>query len=148
MAHKQLHTDASHDQKNPERRGGHCGGSLAAEHFWIVGFPLEYPHWVVFSQFTVQHNLTKGASASSSSTSPVSSRKESIMKTVGIVLLIVGLVMTLYSGFSYVTKEKVVDLGELEITADNQHNVNWQPYVGLGIAVVGGVILLLGRKKS
>lgn len=70
------------------------------------------------------------------------------MKTVGIVLLIVGLVMTLYSGFSYVTKEKVVDLGELEITADNQHNVNWQPYVGLGIAVVGGVILLLGRKKS
>jgi hypothetical protein len=69
------------------------------------------------------------------------------MKNVGIILLIVGLVMSLYTGFTYVTKEKVVDIGELEITADNQHRVNWQPYVGLGIAVVGGVVLLLSRKK-
>lgn len=70
------------------------------------------------------------------------------MKTIGIILLIAGLLMTLYSGFTYVTKEKVVDLGEIEITTDNQHTVNWQPYVGLGVAVVGGVVLLLGRKKS
>lgn len=70
------------------------------------------------------------------------------MKNVGIILLIVGLVMSLYTGFTYVTKEKIVDIGELEITADNQHNVNWQPYVGIGIAIVGGVIFLLGRKKT
>jgi hypothetical protein len=70
------------------------------------------------------------------------------MKNVGIILLIVGLVMSLYTGFTYVTKEKIVDIGELEITADNQHNVNWQPYVGIGIAVVGGVLFLLGRKKT
>ncbi len=70
------------------------------------------------------------------------------MKTVGIILLIAGLVMSLYTGFTYVTKEKVVDLGELEITADKQHTVNWQPYVGLGMAVVGAGLLILGRKKS
>ena len=70
------------------------------------------------------------------------------MKTVGIILLIAGLVMALYTGFSYVTKEKVVDLGGLEITADKQHTVNWQPYVGVGMAVVGAGILFLGRKKS
>jgi len=70
------------------------------------------------------------------------------MKTVGIIILIVGLVMTLYTGFTYVTKEKVVDLGNLEITTDNQHSVQWQPYVGIGAMVIGGAILLLGRKKS
>jgi hypothetical protein len=70
------------------------------------------------------------------------------VKTAGIVILIVGLFMTLYTGFTYVTKEKVVDLGELEITKDNQHSVNWQPYVGIGIMVVGGVVLIFGRKKS
>jgi hypothetical protein len=70
------------------------------------------------------------------------------VKTAGIVILIVGLFMTLYTGFTYVTKEKVVDLGELEITKDNQHSVNWQPYVGVGVMVIGGTLLLLGRKKS
>jgi membrane-associated HD superfamily phosphohydrolase len=70
------------------------------------------------------------------------------MKTAGIIILIVGLLMTLYTGFTYVTKEKVVDLGELEITKNNQHTVNWQPYVGIGIMVIGGVVLIFGRKKS
>ena len=70
------------------------------------------------------------------------------MKTAGIIIFFIGLLMTLYTGFTYVTKEKVVDLGELEITADKQHTVNWQPYVGLGMAVVGAGILILGRKKS
>jgi hypothetical protein len=69
------------------------------------------------------------------------------MKTAGIILLVVGLVMTLYTGFTYVTKEKVVDVGPLEITADDQHSVQWQPYIGIGLMVVGGAALLLGRKK-
>jgi len=69
------------------------------------------------------------------------------MKAVGIVLLIVGLLMTVYSGFTYVTKEKVVDLGGIEITNDDEHTVNWQPYVGVGTMVIGGAVLLLGRKK-
>jgi len=69
------------------------------------------------------------------------------MKQAGIIILIVGLLMTLYTGFTYVTKEKVVDLGNLEVTTDNQHTVNWQPYVGLGVMAVGAVVLILGRKK-
>jgi uncharacterized membrane protein YidH (DUF202 family) len=70
------------------------------------------------------------------------------MKTAGIIIIIVGLLMTLYTGFTYVTKEKVVDLGELEITKDNEHNVRWQPYLGIGMIVIGGVVLILDRKKS
>ncbi|MGD0591964.1 MAG: hypothetical protein ABSA44_14385 [Bacteroidota bacterium] len=69
------------------------------------------------------------------------------MKTAGIII-IVGLLMTLYTGFSYITKEKVVDMGKLEITKDNQHNVHWQPYLGIGMMVIGGVVLILDRKKS
>jgi hypothetical protein len=69
------------------------------------------------------------------------------MKTAGIIILIIGLLMTIYTGFTYVTKEKVVDLGELEITKDNHHTVNWQPYAGIGMMVIGVVVLILGRKK-
>ena len=64
------------------------------------------------------------------------------MKTAGVIIIIVGLLMTLYTGFTYVTKEKVVDLGELEITKDNEHNL------GIGMIVIGGVVLILDRKKS
>jgi hypothetical protein len=70
------------------------------------------------------------------------------MKTAGLIILLAGLLMTLYTGFTYVTKEKVVDLGELEITKADQHTVNWQPYVGIGVMVIGGVLFMLGRKKS
>ncbi len=70
------------------------------------------------------------------------------MKKAGIVILLVGLVMTLYTGFTYMTKEKVVDLGALEITRDKEHVVNWQPYVGIAIMAIGAGVLLLGRKGS
>ena len=70
------------------------------------------------------------------------------MKQTGIILLILGLIMTVYTGFSYITKDKVVDLGGLEITKDNHHDVNWQPYMGIGVMIIGGVILVLDRKKT
>ena len=70
------------------------------------------------------------------------------MKNLGIILLVVGILMTMYSGFNYVTKEKVVDLGPIEITKDNQHAVVWQPYVGIGAIVIGGILFLSARKRS
>jgi hypothetical protein len=77
-----------------------------------------------------------------------SKKGSSIMKTAGIILLIVGLLMTLYTGFTYVTKEKVLDVAGLELTRDDHHSISWQPYVGLGAMVIGGVIFVLGRKQS
>ena len=71
-----------------------------------------------------------------------------MIKTAGLSILLAGLLMTLYTGFTYVTKEKVVDLGELEITKDDQHTVIWQPYVGIGVMVIDDVLFMLGRKKS
>lgn len=70
------------------------------------------------------------------------------MKPAGIVILILGLLMTLYSGVTYVTRETVVDMGPLHVTTDNQHTMNWQPFVGIGLMVVGGATLFLGRKGS
>jgi hypothetical protein len=70
------------------------------------------------------------------------------MKIAGAIIFILGLLMTIYTGFTYVTKEKVVDLGELEITKDKEHAVNWQPYVGIATMIVGGVVFTFGRKKT
>lgn len=69
------------------------------------------------------------------------------MKTAGMVLLVLGLVMTLYTGYTYVTREKVLEIGSLEITKDNEHTVQWEPYVGIATAVIGGALLLYSRQK-
>ena len=70
------------------------------------------------------------------------------MKKAGIIILLVGLLMTIYTGFTYFTREKVVDIGKLEITKENRHRVNWQPYVGIGLMIIGGVVLVLGVNRK
>ena len=61
--------------------------------------------------------------------------------------MVIGLAMTLYTGFNYVTREKVVDIGGIEITADKDKSITWGPFVGIGVIVIGGVVFLAGRKK-
>ncbi len=63
------------------------------------------------------------------------------MKTAGIVLLVAGILLTIYSTFTFFTKEKVVDLGKVEISRDKKHTVNWSPFVGIGLIAVGGLLL-------
>jgi hypothetical protein len=69
------------------------------------------------------------------------------MKTAGIIIFTIELLKTIYTGFTNVTEEKVLNLEEIEIIHDQQHTVNWQPYLGIGMVVIGG-FLMLGRKKS
>jgi len=70
-----------------------------------------------------------------------------MQKTIGIFLLVVGIVMLIWTGFSYTKKEKVVDAGPIHISADKEKSVNWPPYAG-GILVIGGIALLLTNKKG
>ena len=69
------------------------------------------------------------------------------MKRAGIAIIIVGLLFTVFTGFNFFTKKKVVELGNLQISTSQPHRVNWSPYVGVGIMIVGGAILIFGSKK-
>ncbi|HEY6901343.1 MAG TPA: hypothetical protein VI233_11890 [Puia sp.] len=69
-------------------------------------------------------------------------------KTLGVVFLVVGVVMVIWTGFSFTRREKVVDAGPLHISADKEHTVNWPPYAGGFIAVVGLVLLVVPERKS
>lgn len=69
-------------------------------------------------------------------------------KTIGIVIMVIGLIMTLYTGFTYVTREKIVDIGSVEIMADKDNTASWSPFIGIGIIVIGGVVFFAGKKSS
>jgi len=69
------------------------------------------------------------------------------MKTTGIIIFLVGLALTIFTTFKFFTKEKVVDLGALEITRDEPHTFNWSPLVGIAIMGIGGVVIWQASKK-
>ncbi|MBC7382548.1 MAG: hypothetical protein H7296_06065 [Bacteroidia bacterium] len=66
---------------------------------------------------------------------------------VGVALIILGIVMLLYTGFNFVTKEKIVDLGPVEITKEKNHFVQWPPVIGT-ILIVGGIVVISRSKSS
>lgn len=68
-------------------------------------------------------------------------------KTIGIFIAILGILMIIYTGFSYITTEKVVDLGYLELNVKEKHPVQWSPIVGVLLLVGGIVIVAFDRKK-
>ena len=67
---------------------------------------------------------------------------------VGIILIAIGIIALAYGGFSYTTREKVIDAGPLQVSADREKTVPFPPILG-GLCLVGGVILVLvGNKKA
>lgn len=70
------------------------------------------------------------------------------MKKAGLIIMLFGLFITLFTGFRYVTTEKIVEIGDFEITADKTNRVGWSPLVGVVVIVVGGIMFYTGEKES
>jgi len=68
-------------------------------------------------------------------------------KVLGSILIALGLLGLAWGGFTYTTKEKVVDLGPIHATRDETHNVPLPPIAG-AVAVIGGIVLLVSAKKA
>ncbi|WP_316796264.1 hypothetical protein [Pedobacter agri] len=68
-------------------------------------------------------------------------------KTLGLILIIVGIAMLVWTGFTYTKKEKIVDAGPIQISADKEKSVNWPPYAG-GIILVAGVFIFVASKRK
>lgn len=69
------------------------------------------------------------------------------MKIVGIVLIVVGLISLAYGGINYTSREKVLDIGPIEATAERQKTLPMPPILG-GVALVAGIgLLVMGSKK-
>ena len=68
-------------------------------------------------------------------------------KTLGIVLIALGLFGLAWGGFTYTTREKVVDIGPIHATREKTQNVPLPPIVG-AVALIGGVVLLVAGRKA
>lgn len=69
------------------------------------------------------------------------------MKIVAILLIVFGAISLAYGGITYTTREKVLDVGPIEATAERERTLPLPPIIG-GVALAAGVgMLLIGSKK-
>ena len=69
------------------------------------------------------------------------------MKMIAIVLILIGVLALGYQGFTYVTRDKIVDIGPLEVTKEKHKTVFLPPAIG-AVLLVAGVALLLTNSRS
>jgi len=67
------------------------------------------------------------------------------MKILGAVLIVLGIIGLAWGGFTYTTKEKVLDVGPIEATREKNHTVPLPPLAG-GAALIGGIVLLATKR--
>ena len=68
------------------------------------------------------------------------------MRIVGFVLVVLGLVSLLYGGITYTRREKVLDIGPIEATAEKRETVPLPPVLG-ALALAGGIVLLVTDRR-
>jgi len=66
---------------------------------------------------------------------------------VGIALIVFGIVAFAYQGITYTSREKIIDIGPIQATADTQKTILLPPLLG-GLVLAGGIVLVMvGAKK-
>ena len=68
------------------------------------------------------------------------------MKAIGIVLVILGIVGLVYGGITWTRKDKVVDVGPVEVTANKKESIPLPPIAG-GVMLAAGLVLLLKKPR-
>ena len=69
------------------------------------------------------------------------------MRAFGIILIVVGIAMFLFRGFSFTQEKEVVDLGPVEINKKEKKNISWPVYAGAVVTAVGAFLVVSGKKK-
>jgi hypothetical protein len=70
------------------------------------------------------------------------------MKPAGILLIVLGLAGLIRGGFSFTTKEKVIDLGPVEVSKEERRNVPITPLASGAVLIAGIALLVVGSKKK
>lgn len=70
------------------------------------------------------------------------------IKVLGIALLVAGVLALAYGGFSYTKDTTAVKLGPIELSVKEKESVNVPVWAGVGAILVGGLMLVLGGRRS
>ncbi len=69
------------------------------------------------------------------------------MRTVAILLIVIGGIMTVFTGFNLVTKKEVADIGPIEINKTEKTPIYWSPVTG-AILLIAGILVMVSTKRG
>ena len=70
-----------------------------------------------------------------------------VVKIVGIVLIVAGILGLVYGSFSYTKETHEAKVGPLELQVKEKETVNVPVWAGVGAIVIGAVLLLVPSKR-
>lgn len=70
-----------------------------------------------------------------------------MLRLIGLVLLVAGLAGLAVGTFQYTQKKDLVKVGPIEVQSKDRETVTIPPLAAAGVAAVGLVLVLAGRKK-
>ena len=70
------------------------------------------------------------------------------VKILGLILIVAGILMMVFRGFYFTKKEKVLDLGPVEISKKEKQAVDWPVYAGAIVTAAGIIILVAAKKRN
>lgn len=69
------------------------------------------------------------------------------IRIVGLILIVIGIVTLAYQGVTYTTREKVMQIGDVQVTAENQKTIYFPPILG-GLCFIAGIVLVVFSRNS
>jgi uncharacterized membrane protein HdeD (DUF308 family) len=71
-----------------------------------------------------------------------------MLKIIGIILVVIGILALVVPSISFTKTEKVLDLGPIQATAEKKENIPLSPILGISALVVGAALLVVGATKK
>ena len=71
----------------------------------------------------------------------------SLVKVMGVLLIVAGLLGIVFSSFSYTKETHEIKLGPIELAVKEKESVNIPLWASIGAIVAGGVLLVVGSRK-
>jgi uncharacterized membrane protein len=65
----------------------------------------------------------------------------------GLILIVLGVLALAYQGVTYTTHKKVLDIGPIQATKEEHNTIPLPPILG-GLALIGGIVLMVAGNKS
>ena len=69
------------------------------------------------------------------------------MKKLGIAFFVIGIVIKIFSGIAFQREDTLVEIGDYEITREEEKEVTWPRWAGVVVVVAGVIIFFIGRKQ-
>jgi hypothetical protein len=70
------------------------------------------------------------------------------MKVIGIVLIVLGIIGLAYGGITWTRRDKVIDLGPVEVTSEKRETLPLPPIAGGICLVVGAALVVVGGRRT